>query len=533
MLKSDEYTSINQLSDKFKIGSRAVRYRLDTIDEFLASKGFPVLERSHGNGIKLVKTDELISEINKFCAAYTPKNYTFSKEERKNFIKSELLQTDEPILISYLMSVLSVSKNTILRELDEIESFFEDYELKLIRKKKVGLYLEGDERHKRLALFKVNSEMVTVDELFNYIYTGMPNSKINNLQFDSLFADVDLESINNILLEAQNDLGYEFSDMAYGNLITHIVIMIKRIRVGKHLIIIDANLDEEKYVKEIEVSKKVVKKIEKAFDIIIPPSEVNYLALHILSAKIKKGNKTDYDKELIKVIKSMVREIEKIYLLKFDSRSKENLIEGLLLHLRPALNRINFNLSIENPLFDDVLKAYPELFLNTKIVCKKLENRYKISINDQEVSYIMMHFGATLKNVNTSAKPKKIVLVCASGIGTVNMLKSQIERSYHVEISDVIGVREVETYDKDYDYIISSINIPNLDKESFVYINAILMEQDYETLDKKLLKKNRIIHNQKSLLGDLLEVIEDNTNIIDEEALTLGIIKILSNIENN
>lgn len=58
-------------------------------------------------------------------------------------------------------------------------------------------------------------------------------SKLNNLQFDLLFSDIDIDFLDVLVRIAESKLRREFSDMAYGNLITHLALMIKRLQLNK------------------------------------------------------------------------------------------------------------------------------------------------------------------------------------------------------------------------------------------------------------------------------------------------------------
>lgn len=532
MLDAESYVKVKDLSDTYKITERAIRYKLDRIDDFLSSKGFKPLERKYKTGIMIHKDQDVLNYIEKFFASYTPFQYIFSKEERKNFICSELLQSDIPINICYLMSILNVSKNTIIKELNEIEVFFSEYKLKLVRKPKIGIFVEGEEKDKRFLLSKVNSEMISVDDLFNYITTGKGNSKINSLQFEMLFSNIDLDYLDKVLRETEKELDMEFSDAAYGSLITHLVIMIKRIQTDQHILLIDAPIDRQIYEKEIKIAGELIKKIEKHYNILVPQEEINYIVLHILGSKILKApaNKiSDEECSLKDVIEKLIKGMESIYGMEFKEE-RGHLMEGLLLHLRPALNRIKFNLTIENPLYEEIIIQYREMFENTKTVCCFLEEYIGKPINNHEISYIMLHFGAAIRNVIEKAKPYRVILVCGSGIGAANMLKSRLKEQYYIDIVDTVSARAIKEYDPDmYDIIISTINIPNLNENQYIKVNALLMKNDYEKLDRKFFKLRTIKDtNQNIDIEKLMETIGKYADIDNREQLQLELLLILA-----
>ena len=526
----EEYVKISDLSVQFKVTEKTIRNKLNQIEDFLSAKGFSAFDRKYGIGIRLNRSKKLMEYIRKFKTTFTPYQYVFSPEERKRFIQSELLQSQEPVNISYFMSIMDVSKNTIIKELNEMEDFFREFDLTLVRKPRVGIYVEGSEKSKRLALSKVNSEIMSVADLLNFISTGKGNSKSNTLQFETLFSDIDIDFLDVLLREIEEESEIEFSDTAYGSLITHLVIMIKRIQLDKHILIIDAPIDDELYDHEIRTAQKMVKRIEKHYSIEVPETEVNYIVLHLIGSKLNKGPHVGIheEKNLRDIIAQMVKGFESIYGVTLNST--EDFIDGLLLHLRPAINRIRFNLSIENPLYEDILVQYRELFENTKRVCVILEEYLGKPISNQEISYIMLHFGAALQNTIEEEKPYRVILVCGTGIGTANMIKSQLKEVYYIDVVETVSARLAKDYPAHaYEFIISTIDIPGMDPEDYIKINALLMKSDYEKLDQKLLKRKSLkSRNQKVSIDAVMNIIEEYADIHNREQLQLEIMMIMA-----
>ncbi len=106
-------------------------------------------------------------------------------------------------------------------------------------------------------------------------------------------------------------------------------------------------------------------------------------------------------------------------------------------------------------------------------------------IRSQEISYIALHFGAALKNIQKEAPPShKIVLVCATGLGTSKMLVSQIKINIDIEITQITSIRGINQIKHDeYDFIVSTINIPGLDSNDYIKVNPILTNSDYKQIE--------------------------------------------------
>ncbi|GIM27720.1 sugar transporter [Clostridium polyendosporum] len=522
-----DFVKVTELSQKYNLTDRAIRYKIDKIEAFLVGKGFNYFERQHIKGIKLNLSPELEKYIDSFIEEYTPYQYVYSKEERFNIMLTKLLESTTPINISRFQSKLCISKNTVLKELKEVEFWLNSRGLTLNKKPKIGAYIDGDEVIKRRALTEITSQTLSSEDIVKYINTKKGSSKINSLQFEALFSEIDIDFIDSVIREAENHLNKEFSDEAYGGLITHLAIMIKRIQLNKNLYLPKTSIDENMHYKEIEVANIIVSKIQKRYSIIVPKEEANYIVFHLLGAKILKNNDIFMDNNfevnnLYDVICVMVDEFESIYGVSFQAE-RNQLVDGLLLHLRPSLYRIKYSLNIINPLFNEIKLNYSELFFNTKIITKHLENYVGKSIDDHEISYIMLHFGAAMRNLEDRLYKKvRVILVCGTGIGTAKMLASQLKTEFQIQIVDTVSSRAVKNIDKfTYDFIITTVNIPELLENQYVKVNPILLPKDYSRL-KSFLKpkyKNYSSLKELDLVNRLLTIVEKYCDIEDKQQL--------------
>ena len=527
MKEKNDYVRIQELAEKYKVTDRAIRYKVDKIEEFLVKNGLGYLDKQHSKGVKLPNNKKVVDFINKFVGDYTPYKYVYSKDERIKFIIVKLLQSSKPITIGEFESKLCISKNTVLKELDEVEIWLESKDLELSRKPKVGVLIEGEEIKKRKALIEITSETVSSEALVNYISRRMIQSKINNLQFDILFSDIDIDFIDNIIRHAEVELNREFSDEAYGGLITHLAIMIKRIQLDKEIHLPDINNEVVKNTKEYEVSGNLIKRIEKHYGIKVPEVERSYIVIHLLGAKVLRDNEIYKDdqyklNDLYGVVKAMTEEIEEIYTLDFGE-DKEKLLDDLLLHLRPSLYRIKYGANLINPLFDEIKLNYRDLFSKVKMVAKHLEDYVGSTIDDHEISYIVIHYAAALRNYNQKHNKKaRVVLVCGTGIGTAKIISSYICEKFKVDIVSTTASRNILSLDKSsYDYIITTVDIPDLREDEYIKISPLLLEKDYKSLEKYLAvnHKSKVNSEETYVVKRIMNIVDKYCDIRDREQL--------------
>lgn len=97
----DDYVAIPELAEIYKVTNRAIRYKIDKIEDFLVTNGFDYLEKQHSKGVKIIKTKDLEEFLEGFLGEHTPYKYVYSKEERFEFMVIKLLQSSSPINLSY------------------------------------------------------------------------------------------------------------------------------------------------------------------------------------------------------------------------------------------------------------------------------------------------------------------------------------------------------------------------------------------------------------------------------------------------
>ena len=92
-----------------------------------------------------------------------------------------------------------------------------------------------------------------------------------------------------------------------------------------------------------------------------------------------------------------------------------------------------------------------------------------------------LHFGAHLR---TSGRRKcliKILIVCQNGVATAQILRREIEDLLpFIEVVDVISARELKVYKRQYDLIVSTVELPG--NYQVLTVNPILTVDDKQTI---------------------------------------------------
>lgn len=535
-----DFISIKELAERYNLSGRAIRYNINKIELFLVSSGYKYLDKAFQKGVKLPEDKELYTFIDSFADKYTPYQYVYSKQERFSFIAVHLLLKAEPESIRFFEKKLCISKNSVLKALDQLEEASTERGLVLNRKTNVGIYLRGSERVRRRMLSKILFDNLTSLDILRYMNKKMVKSKIITLLFESLFADIALEKLDQLIGFAEQELRKEFCDESYCRLIIFFTIMIHRIHQKQWIQTVPSDTKTLESTPEYRVAQKIGCDFGKQYDCVVTQTEVYYITIHLLSIKaIKNNGQLDVDKKLIQelttVAGKMVDQIETIYGIDF-AEDKQEVIRKLLAHLRPVVYRVNYDMCTRNPIYKDILMNYRQLFVNTKKVCKVFEEYLGKPIDDHEVSYIALLLGAALLRKNKGGKTRaKIILVCGTGIATASMIASRISELFDVDIIGITSSRSIDTVDlQQADYIISTIDLPGAKPDTYIKVNPILMKDDYEKVAAILHPK--LHHTSESgfktnMVHRLLGIVEKYCVINDKNQLEYELMHQLMNRE--
>ncbi|MGO5358167.1 PTS sugar transporter subunit IIA [Anaerofustis sp. LCP19S3_F7] len=159
-------------------------------------------------------------------------------------------------------------------------------------------------------------------------------------------------------------------------------------------------------------------------------------------------------------------------------------------------------------------KKYSNLLKNTQIVCRHLNEYLKEEINEQEISYIAMHFLAAIniKDKKETNVPQ-IIIVCGSGYGTAQVIAMQISSLFNVEIKAVLSQREILKNLKiknECDYIISTVTIANLNNVEYIKISPMFNHKDFLKINKYLSAKfikSKINYSQMQTAENISNVV--------------------------
>lgn len=189
------------------------------------------------------------------------------------------------------------------------------------------------------------------------------------------------------ICEIADEIDDEFNESIHISLIDHLYLAIKRIKnkekVDNPFLVQIQTL----YSKEFNLAEKICGIVGEKFNVIIPESEIGFVALHIHSAisnqSLSSTMKNNY------LGKKIVEYIEKEIGYTIDKKSLD--YARFLTHIKFAIQRILENKKNINELNELIKVSFKESYRIAKEASKIIEKELNVKVDEDEVAFLAIH----------------------------------------------------------------------------------------------------------------------------------------------
>ncbi|MED3265104.1 MULTISPECIES: BglG family transcription antiterminator [Bacillus] len=479
--ESNEYLLVKELADRVECSEKTIRNDFKVIEGYLEQYSDALLIRRPGLGVCLeIKDYDKSSLFNKLYAVKQDVGYS-SDEERVLQIAYSLLMNVKPVTVKVLAEQYFVNRATVKKDLDRIETWLEELGLDLVVKQRIGLTVGSDERSKRKALAKL-SDLINNRELMNQFIKNQ-------------FLYHEIEFVMTELKALQQRYGTFFTDDTLENLLLHTLIMVRRMKLKQPISMSKDDLNVVQETKEYGWTLDFLTRLEFIFTVHFTEEEVAYLAIHILGGKFRYQDGWERSKlnvsspVLSQIVSYLIDRMSRLNEIDFEKDTY--LLEGLQMHLYTTLNRLQYNLSVSNPMLHEIKRMYPYMFDMLIHELDDINKSLSLQIPEEEAAYLTLHFQAAMDRLSDKKVSKNVIIVCHMGIGISQLLRTKIERKFrYVHVMDCIAKSDLEGYlmkNKKIELIISTIDLPRLNIPHFVV--SPLLERSEESKLEDFMKK--------------------------------------------
>lgn len=443
---SSGYLKIDDIAHQLGVSRRSIYYDIQKINHWLKAEGIDPLVQERQKGIAL--SSYQVKAIKK--RLFDPKEAvlaSLSPDERINLQICATILHPHLMYIEDYMSLCDVSRNTIVADLKAVNSSLESYQLHLHYSIKTGYTIAGDLIRQRAVFF------LLFPTIWNAYQQQLDENQVKQIsqiltKLKAIETKLKAEYVSGIL-------------PALAVFITHLQ------PTSEPLTLLDMDVNEISDTQEYTLIAQYFPDIEQA--------EKIYLSLHLLGSRLQTVpvHIIKNDTESARIAHMLVNQFEKIACTEFERR--DELIRALQTHLKTSLYRYRYGIQLGNPLLSTIQTEYADLFSLTKKAFSSMETQIGFVISDAEIAYLTLHFGAFMTN-QKDKKNFRILIICPNGIGTGNMLKTEVAQLIP-DASEITNL-PLSSYHSNHGYDVVISTVPLANEPNFLLVHPILTDQD-------------------------------------------------------
>ncbi|WP_117168313.1 BglG family transcription antiterminator [Paraliobacillus sediminis] len=461
------------IASLIQVTSRTIRNDIKQLNEILVDSGANIIsERGHGYHLDIFEQDEFKNFIHTMMEM--DESVPVEPEDRVHYLVRKFLLNPTYLKIEDLADDLFVSRSTLKNDLKDVKVVLRKYHLSLMKRPNYGLKLSGEEKHVRYCIAEV---------LFSRTASITGNSdKQWLLPTDQMY------EIRLTVLKRLKEFNLNLSDIALDNLVVHIAIACRRIKSEQYVEQINNAEKDTESEKEHQVAKMIIKDIESTVQLTFPKVEISYVAMHLLGTKIFLNKNqseivSNFDQKIIQTVDGLVYQVEEQ--MKLGVSKDRELYAGIAIHLKPAIHRYKNHMNIRNPMLEAIKVNYPVAFEAGVIASRVIEHEHNILIDENEIGYIALHFGAAIERTKLQVKPKRCLIVCTTGRGSSQLLLYKMRAKFGNQLT-IIGATELHNLPKysedDIDFIVSTVTLPDSIQIPYVVVSTLLGDVELDKI---------------------------------------------------
>ena len=434
-LQDGQYHTAFWLAVQLNISDKTVRSRLTELEE--AMQKCIRIERKARMGVRMEVLNP--EEYHRQMTEYGEKVIPVSSDERVNYIIKRFCSESGYLKLDDLAEEMYISRNTISADLKKVSQQLSSYSLFLESKPGYGIHLVGNEGNKRKALYR--NEM------------NRPIAEKDRTR---------REIIGKALRSVVEKYHLHFSEFSFQNVVVHLLISLQRIERGFDITsqITDSMSVEEKY---IGIVRELTEEIGEELGVRFTEPENKYIALHFMGKQSLHENESGnliISEQIISLADQMLLEIYET--MKIDLRDNLDLRIRMYEHLMPLDIRIQYGLSMKNPMLEEIKENYSFAFLVAKCATRVINREYHCEISEDEVSYFAILFALALEQEKRETRKNRILFVCNSGNLTAQLVAIKYRREFekYIDTFEICSLEKLKETDfGNYDVILTTVPV--------------------------------------------------------------------------
>jgi mannitol operon transcriptional antiterminator len=498
LLDATEPLGAAELAAAMSLTPRQVNYGLRGLRQWLAERDV-ALEVTPGVGVRVRLTEERSRQLVAELGSIAGVRLLLTSEQRQQLLALVLLDADEPLILYQMERLADVSRTTILRDLDGIETWL-PAPLTLERRPNYGIWIDGDEQDKRQAILMLlwgegvpGPSLVQCNHTDGLVFTLRDDAALLSLvaRVEATLAHWDMKRAFGQVAYAEAQLGGRFTDDAVLYLALSLAIQADRIRRGHLLAVADQHFADLKNLPIWGVSAEIAERLSWRGKSRWPRAEAASIAMHILSAPRNERwpGDTELDSLFIDLVDVMMARIGDAYGLPALSHDT-TLRDGLAIQVIPACLRQRYGLWMPSQA-PETLSA--DRFAAEHQLARQLDELIAKHMGEHLHASELSNLALLLRAAYIRAQPgraHRVLIVCPSGMATAQLLVARLKARFpSLGALIVLSLRELSQHHVEAaDLVISTVPLPAgaARGAQVIRVHPLLLPEDVEAITQWL-----------------------------------------------
>lgn len=483
ILRKTSEITVSALASRLGVSERTVRNDIKQINQEL--QDCAVIDGSQG------KYSLRIFQPERFRKAYSQiiqaDEFLNSSRNRMDYIFGRLMRSDEPLLTDELAYEMNIGRTTLINDLRKLREEIARYQLKIIGKTSKGLILHGTE-----------------SDIRKYVLDGV---------YTSIYHEYPLDQ--EIIEEIQRAFSsHSFEKSVRDSFEQFTTLMLDRFLTGHYIGLLPQKYYNLTARAEFQMIDQLVDRFSEILHVRIPVEEKLFVFLPIAGMRTPADIQDMRSIELDETVRLLMQKILRRIKAEMDITIQSGeFTEEFLYHLMFMINRLRFQVSLKNPMLDDLKEKYPLAYKMAGIAARVIQEEYQLTVTEDERGYLASYFGVFLTEIDLKQEnPFRVAVVCGTGRVTARLIAVQLKKilDSSAEIQLFADEKVNQELLDQFDIVLTTVELPCCCNRPIIRIHEIFN-------DRELLHKI-----EKAKYWDQIEVpvLDDNwfvmTGLLDE-----------------
>lgn len=457
---NSEELNYSFLASTFFVSTRSIKNDLVTINEFLTENGFPEMVVNKNGEIRYYCSTEEKDQILERIENIDLYSYKLESEERIRLMLFLIAEAKGHMTIPQLMELTMASRSTVINELKQVKALAEEFNLEINSYTKKGTFLSGKESDIRKMLYTI-------------------------AEFSSNDRNPMVDDVKALLNGAENKFEIVFSEPSYESVFRHLFVAVNRMRIGCYV--------EEEFVGDnVDIdceyqpmAEYVCRLVETFFEVSPTTKEVEYLTnamagKEIIQKSRVQDNRTDF---LQMVTEKLLWDIsDELQIRLFDNQLLRKRLVSCLAEIARARGEVEILRSEKSR---DKIDRHQHIYDATIAKIHVAEKFLKCKFGEGAIERIALCIveAIELGKATDDFSICKAVLISNVSVESTVLLKTQLEREFHIKVQEIFPAHMLETSlgNHKVDLIISTVPV-GMEQGKCIYVKFPLSEKNRDSI---------------------------------------------------